>query len=55
MKYWVDPPDGWRYGFPKVWDKQAEPDWEKWLVKNGFPAAELGNLAWVRMWAAEKL
>ena len=54
MKYWVDPPDGWKYGFPKLWDKEAQPDWEKWILQQGYPSEMLHDTSWVRMWPAEK-
>jgi hypothetical protein len=36
----VDPPSGWLYGFPKVWDKLQHPDMTQWLIDNGYPEAE---------------
>lgn len=33
----VDPPQGWRYGFPKTWDRTVSPDCREWLVENGYP------------------
>lgn len=39
----VDPPQGWRYGFPKVWDRSENPDCREWLIKNGYPR-RLANL-----------
>jgi hypothetical protein len=40
----IDPPAGWRYGFPKVYDndpaKQSLPDW---LLANGYPQKEIDN------------
>lgn len=33
----VDPPSGWRYGFPKVWNKKTHPDMTAWLIENGYP------------------
>lgn len=47
---WVDPPSGWRYGFPKLFDKDAGIMMNDWLIKEGYPAAEATNLPWVRMW-----
>jgi hypothetical protein len=35
MKMWVDPPSGWRYGFPKIWTRQVP--LEQWLIDNGYP------------------
>ena len=34
---WVDPPYGWKYGFPKIYDKDKHPNVNKWLVDNGYP------------------
>jgi hypothetical protein len=34
---YVDPPQGYMYGFPKIWDKQKFPDLKKWLIKQGYP------------------
>lgn len=42
----VDPPSGWRYGFPKVWNRKTHPDMKAWLIENGYPqkAASENNL-----------
>lgn len=40
MKIWVDPPSGWRYGFPKLWNDDYEP-LEEFLVNNGYPQSEV--------------
>lgn len=37
MKYYVDPPSGWKYGFPKVWDSEKDKPVEEWLVEQGYP------------------
>ena len=46
VAYMVDPPSGWKYGFPKIykcWPEEKEPpanlDW--WLEKNGYPTYEI--------------
>lgn len=47
----IDPPSGWRYGFPKPYDNPEKLSVEDWLVKNGYPARELdkdGKAHWVR-------
>jgi len=50
MKIWVDPPSGWRYGFPKLWNDDYEP-LEEFLVNNGYPQSEVSfAMKWVRMW-----
>ena len=53
----VDPPEGWRYGFPKaVPDGQMKMSWEEkkdWYVEQGYPLEkieELGNFFYVSMW-----
>lgn len=48
MKYWVDPPDGSRFGFPKVWDEEVDGDWETWLVDKGYPITDM--TMHTRMW-----
>ena len=55
-KQWCDPPSGWRYGFPKIWDPVRHPNFTAWLIQEGYPAAEierLGNNFWSRHWAVE--
>lgn len=37
MRSWVDPYQGWLYGFPKEWDSDVEPDLWLWLVSEGYP------------------
>lgn len=38
----IDPPEGWRYGFPKVldWDSEQE-SFSNWLVRNGYPETDV--------------
>jgi hypothetical protein len=35
--YWVDPPGGWRYGFPRLYDPAADGDMTAWMIANGYP------------------
>lgn len=39
--FWVDPPVGYLYGFPKLWkgsDVEINGDnIQKWLIENGYP------------------
>ena len=37
MKLWVDPPEGWRWGFPQIWDSTKDPDVDNWLYWAGYP------------------
>lgn len=53
MKRWVDPPNGWKYGFPKVYDETKDgPDVRAWLIKQGYP--EDADIAHLRTWPAEE-
>jgi hypothetical protein len=36
----IDPPNGWKYGFPKSIPADVV-DINKWLVENGYPKAEI--------------
>jgi hypothetical protein len=40
---WVDPPSGWLFGFPKIWDDTINPDLKTWLVNEGYPQKEIDN------------
>jgi hypothetical protein len=35
--YWVDPPSGHRYGFPRLYDPAADGDMRAWMVRHGYP------------------
>lgn len=51
VKY-IDPPEGWRYGFPKEIPEHVD-DTRSWLVANGYPQKEidaLGDSFYVRLW-----
>lgn len=48
-KLWIDPPGGWKIGFPKVWDSDEHPDIRVWLVDNGYT----GSINHVRCWNYE--
>jgi len=40
MAKMIDPPSGWRYGFPKEIPTDVI-DTKKWLVENGYPQEEI--------------
>lgn len=49
----IDPPDGWRYGFPKVIPKDQMHRTLEWLVENGYPQEEIdrcGSFFYCRYW-----
>jgi len=52
-KLWVDPPGGWRYGFPQIWDSTKDPDVDNWLYWAGYPdevRESYGKHFYMRMW-----
>ena len=54
-KLWIDPPSGWRYGFPKTWDQTG--DMQEWLLSEGYPQQEIdacGKSFYVRQWSDEE-
>ena len=40
----IDPPSGWRYGFPKALPDPEPANLTEWLVENGYPKEEIDNL-----------
>lgn len=46
----VDPPSGWKYGFPKIFNGKGIPD-NKWFINNGYPQDLInkGMLQYCRM------
>ena len=54
-KVWVDPPSGWKYGFPKKWNQQGTS--KEWLLKEGYPQEEMdahGKAFYIRCWETEE-
>lgn len=55
-KMYIDPPSGWKYGFPKVIPNDVE-DINSWLVQNGYPQKEIdscGKHFYYRCWESEE-
>jgi hypothetical protein len=48
----IDPPSGWKYGFPKALPDPRPTDMEQWFRDEGYPQSEidLGMLNYVRCW-----
>jgi len=44
MVTYIDPPSGWRYGFPKVFPKEAHDRTLEWLVEEGYPQWEIDKM-----------
>ena len=52
----IDPPSGWRYGFPKVLPEGVD-DNIQWLLDNGYPQSEIdacGDHFYYRHWFEDK-
>ena len=53
----VDPPSGWKYGFPKELPDSAKGDaFFSWLVSEGYPQSEIDNMGehfYSRYWEQE--
>ena len=56
MKHMIDPPSGWKYGFPKELPKGIT-NTMAWLVENGYPQKEIdrmGDHFYCRHWNQEE-
>lgn len=54
-RLWVDPSEGRRWGFPKIWEPEKDGNLRAWLIRNGYPEVELkrsGGI--VRQWDAKE-
>ncbi len=55
----VDPPSGWKYGFPKecpldVWENDSA--YERWLLDQGYPKDDIKlALTYSRAWSEEEV
>ena len=53
----IDPPSGWKYGFPKPIPEDRRKDSLVWLVEQGYPQElidELGEYFFCRYWEQEQ-
>ena len=53
----IDPPSGWRYGFPKPIPQERLKDVKVWLVEQGYPQEEidkLGDFFGYRYWEVDE-
>ena len=49
----IDPPSGWKYGFPKSIPEDRRQDSLVWLIEQGYPQSEidaLGEYFYCRFW-----
>jgi len=54
---WVDPPEGWKFGFPAIYDPDTDGQLSDWIVRKGYPLLtikEYGDAWAVRCWPAEE-
>jgi hypothetical protein len=52
----IDPPGGWKYGFPKPIPEDKRKDSLTWLVEQGYPQEiidELGEYFYCRYWETD--
>lgn len=50
---YIDPPEGWRYGFPKIIPAEHQSRTNEWLVEQGYPQTlidSFGDYFICRMW-----
>ena len=56
-KIWVDPPEGWKYGFPAIYDPEKDGQMSDWIISKGYPIQiikEYGDAWAVRCWPTEE-
>lgn len=51
----IDPPSGWKYGFPRPFDKKDDQTLGEWLVENGYPQSlvDQGMTRHCRYWESD--
>ena len=56
-KLWVDPPEGWKHGFPAIYDSETDGQMSEWIISKGYPVQtikEYGEQWHIRCWSAEE-
>ena len=54
---WVDPPEGWKFGFPAIYDPEKDGQMSDWIISKGYPIQiikEYGEQWMVRCWPVEE-
>jgi hypothetical protein len=41
---YIDPPSGWKYGFPKILPEEAQGRNLEWLIEQGYPQWEIDKM-----------
>jgi hypothetical protein len=55
-KVMVDPPSGWQYGFPALWDKDEYEKLEDFMEAKGYPKDQIEfACSYMRMWLPENI
>ncbi len=50
----IDPPSGWMYGFPRVYDRQPGQTLESWLEEKGYPKSMIPlAIKYSRYWESD--
>lgn len=51
MSLFVDPPSGWKYGFPCEWNKEKYPELKDLYLAKGYPEKDINfALNYTRIW-----
>ena len=54
-KIMVDPPSGWKYGFPALFDESKDGSMKEFLVSKGYPLKDIDfALSYLRCWEPER-
>lgn len=54
MAMMIDPPEGWRYGFPRSYDDAKDGSMREFLLRHGYPLKDVDfALQYMRCWQAE--
>jgi SH3-like domain-containing protein len=54
---WVDPPEGWKFGFPAIYDPEKDGQMSEWIISKGYPVQiikEYGEQWHIRCWPADE-
>lgn len=50
----IDPPSGWRYGFPRKYNRDKDGDLSEFLIHHGYPEDDVDfALRYIRSWDDE--
>jgi hypothetical protein len=56
-RVWVDPPQGWKYGFPLIYDPDKDGNIMEWMIQCGYPKERMdsyGDHFYSRHWPADE-